>query len=422
MNALVNHAGFGTLPAAFAGVAQQPGMNDEFGGGIVVGFPVLSIKGKSWRVKSRGEEHLLTQPNGDPMFSLELVLIKATPGLTKVYYPNGYTEGANEKPTCWSSDGLKPDAAVPAEQKCNSVCATCPMNQFGSKVTDAGKQAKACSDSKRVAVVPANNMDELGGPALLRIPAATLAPFKDYADRMSRNGFPVPAIVTKVSFDANEAFPKLMFREVRPLTEDEAAKVVELRADPRVARILAEASEAVADAPTAAPAGVNFEQAPSTATQAMAGITVPAAAAQADTVSAQAIAEAQAIVKAQNEAREKAAAEATAAAAAAAEAERARVAAAAAAAASAAAAAQAKPAEDIEARIRAEVEAKIRAQAEAEVRAKMAAELAAATPAAATVAAAPVIEDAIIVSETPAATAEAAAPADFDNLLDGLLG
>ncbi|WP_051123787.1 hypothetical protein [Methylobacterium sp. 285MFTsu5.1] len=407
MNALVNQASFGQLPAAFAGMASAPGMNDEFGGGIVLGFPVLSIRGKTWHVKERGEERLLTQPNGDPMFSLEVVLVKATANLTKVYYPNGYTDGANEKPSCWSSDGLRPDAAV--EQKVSNACATCPMNQFGSKITDAGKQAKACSDSKRVAIVPAGNFDMFGGPVLLRIPAATLGAFKDYAERMSRNGFPVPAIVTKVAFDPQEAYPKLTFKEVRPLSEAEAAEIVALRSDPRVARILSEATEIPAAAPEQQAGGVSWEQpgaaapAPTVSQQATAAVQTPPQAAQTSPQAAAAVAEAQELVRQQNAA--KAAAEAAAKRA-------------------AEDAARQAAQETAEAQARAKMEAEIRARVEAEMRAAMGAAAPAATVAA-TEAAKPAVEDAVIVSETPApgtAAAAVAAPADFDNLLDGLLG
>ena len=68
---------FGALPAALAGAHFDP---DELGGGIVGGFGVLTYRTSRWRVKYRGEEHMLVnQETGDPLSSVELVVIKSAP-------------------------------------------------------------------------------------------------------------------------------------------------------------------------------------------------------------------------------------------------------------------------------------------------------------------------------------------------------
>ncbi|MFV0410798.1 MAG: hypothetical protein ACK5LJ_14230, partial [Paracoccus sp. (in: a-proteobacteria)] len=38
---------------------------DEFSGGVQSGFPVISYRGKVWRVKMRGEEQVYVDDNGD---------------------------------------------------------------------------------------------------------------------------------------------------------------------------------------------------------------------------------------------------------------------------------------------------------------------------------------------------------------------
>jgi hypothetical protein len=90
-------------------------LGDQFGlgdlqSGVSIGFPVLSIKGKVFHIKEGGEAELVEQPDnpGEPATSLEVVLIKANPHISKVYYELGYEEGADTKPTCYSNDGIKP--------------------------------------------------------------------------------------------------------------------------------------------------------------------------------------------------------------------------------------------------------------------------------------------------------------------------
>lgn len=118
----------GALPAEFASVAYDP---DELGGGISGAFGVLGYRGKVWRVRYRGDEHnLINEETGDPLGSVEVVIVKAPAHLSKLYYANGYTEGQAIKPDCWSSNGVTPDPTVVTPQ-C-SACGVCPMNAIGS--------------------------------------------------------------------------------------------------------------------------------------------------------------------------------------------------------------------------------------------------------------------------------------------------
>ena len=248
--------GFGAPAAALAGFDAAEA-SDELGGGIVGSFAVLGYRGKVWRVRYRGEENnVVNEETGDPVASIELVLIKSAPHLSKVYYPGGFNEDAAEKPTCWSNDSVNPDRAVP--EPVHTVCATCPMNSIGSRVTDNGKAAKACSDHKRVAVVPLKDLgNELfGGPMLLRVPAASLGELKTYADLLKQHGFIYFGAGTRIRFDIDEAYPKLKFSPVRPLSNEEAEYVLSLRDDPKVARILNEQIEPLE------PSGSIFEQPP----------------------------------------------------------------------------------------------------------------------------------------------------------------
>lgn len=253
MTALIKHNP--QLPAAIAKLAglMTAETMAELSGGVTSGFPILSYKGKVWRVRKGGEELMHTDENGDALPSIEVVLVQANPHPSKIYYATQYEEGSNEAPTCFSNDGLKPDASVQEPQ--NNVCATCPMNAWGSRITPQGKKARACSDARRMAVVFAKDLYENGTECqkfLLRVPPASLNPLKDYAEKvLAPKGIPFFGIVTRIGFDVNAAHPQFVFRPARFLNDEEGEAIAQLRGSEDVRRILAEAQEFPAAAPAA---------------------------------------------------------------------------------------------------------------------------------------------------------------------------
>jgi len=232
---------FGTPPAILSG---QQGANDELGSGIASSYGIVGYRGKVWSIKYQGKETQLMREDGDgPRGSIEVVIVKAASAISKIYYAGGYQDGSNAPPDCWSTNGVTPDAS--ASNKQNATCAGCPMNAWGSRVTESGKQGKSCSDSRRIAVVPVNDManEMFGGPMLLRIPAASLKDLKAYGELLNNYQYPYYAAATRISFDPKEAYPKFVFSAIRPLTADEAKFVLDLRGDKRVGNILNEAQE-----------------------------------------------------------------------------------------------------------------------------------------------------------------------------------
>lgn len=250
----------GNLPAYLresANAAVQ--VNSEFAGGISSGFPVLSYKGKVWSLVQGGERRMLTNADGDPRASIEVVVVRANPGLSKVYYKGGFEEGSSEKPTCFSHDGRVPSAEALEQQ--SAKCATCPMNQWGSRVTENGKKGKACADSKRLAVVSADDPEQA---ILLRVPAASLRELGKYADELGRRRVPMHAVVTKISFDPTVAHQQFIFKPVRFLDQSQFEAINDLRDTEVVKQIVGlegegaafeiEGEPPVAPAPKAAPA------------------------------------------------------------------------------------------------------------------------------------------------------------------------
>lgn len=267
--------GFGAVSSVFAG---QQGSNDELGQGVASSYGIVGYRGKVWSIKYQGKETQLMREDGDgPRGSIEVVIIKAASAISKIYYAGGYQDGSNSPPDCFSTNGVTPDAS--SSKKQNATCAGCPMNAWGSRVTEAGKQGKACSDSRRIAIVPLNDMDNemFGGPMLLRIPAASLKDLKQYGELLNSYHYPYYACATRISFDPKEAFPKFVFSAMRPLTDEEAKAVLALRDDRRVANILNEATDLAPRQEAPALPASPFEQPATTAQTAPAASSAAAA-------------------------------------------------------------------------------------------------------------------------------------------------
>jgi hypothetical protein len=225
-------------PAMQQRIAANKATNNNFADGVRDAFPVMSIKGKVFRARMSGTETAFLDPTTKtPVPFLDVVLVNASPALSKSYYAKGYTEGDNDAPNCWSMDGVKPDASV--ANKISPTCVNCPMNAFGSRTTEAGKAAKACQDARRVAVVMPGQLDGTEQMLmLLRIPQSSLKNLKNYAELLARNSLEPGACITRLAFDYQEAFPKLLFNFVAPLRDDQFVKVIELAEAPNTMQML----------------------------------------------------------------------------------------------------------------------------------------------------------------------------------------
>jgi hypothetical protein len=241
------------VPQNFGPVAtrfQGQNTNNDLAGGVASSYGIVGYKGKVWSIRYRGESTPLMRPDGDgPVNSIEVVIVKASPHLSKIFYENGYQEGSSAAPDCFSNNGITPDAS--AQKKQATACASCPKNAWGSRITPAGKNGKACSDSKRVAVVPLQDVrnEVYGGPMLLRVPAASLQDLAGFGSKMNGLGYPYYAIGTRVAFDPKESYPKFVFSAIRPLTDGEADAILAMQNDPATARVLSEAESYAAQAP-----------------------------------------------------------------------------------------------------------------------------------------------------------------------------
>jgi hypothetical protein len=218
------------------------------------GFPVISIKGKVFAVVRDGDREIQMNPK-DPdsaATSLNVVLLKANKGTSKVFYIKGYDKDSSEgqKPDCYSNDGVEP--AADAQTKQAKKCATCPHNQWGSRVSEKGAtKGKACADAVRMAVAPAGQINDA---MLLRVPPASIKALGEYGQMLAKRGVGYNMVVTKVGFDVQAESPKLTFSAVGLLDDEGFAEVQEIAASDIVSNILGSSVMAAVAAEAAAPA------------------------------------------------------------------------------------------------------------------------------------------------------------------------
>lgn len=211
--------------------------NDDLMGGVSGGFPVIHIKGKVWSITDNGVNTPLTRvdESGDeyPVNAIEVVIVKANPNVSKVYYKDGFEEGSQERPTCYSNDGVRPaeDALEPQAD----ACLACPLNAWGSRVTENGSKAKACADVRRICVASLGDLDK---PMLLRVPAGSLKELVAYGELLKKRSVPYQAVLTRISFDPTVAHPKLLFKARAWLNEQQMKQVAELMRKDIVQQIL----------------------------------------------------------------------------------------------------------------------------------------------------------------------------------------
>ena len=241
------------VPAHLAArVGVQSALAQSLTGGLSSGggesYPRISIKGARFRIIDGDTETVLDST------TLEVVIVGANPRLSKIWYAKQWTPDAEPSaPDCYSLDGIGPDPQATNPQ--NDLCASCPQNAWGSKVTPQGQQIKACADQKRLAVVAA---DDPNGPVyLLQVTPAALKGLNQYQKELSVRGIPPEIVKTKVSFDTDASFPKLKFSFGGFLDEETQAVVDELFGSTKVKDITGETPRtAVAVPKIAAPAPV----------------------------------------------------------------------------------------------------------------------------------------------------------------------
>jgi hypothetical protein len=214
--------GGNTLPAHLKNLQLDATTKALMGGSGNGGGKRISIRGNVFRMMVDGKEIAQNEDR-----AMNIIIAAANANVSRTFYAGTYQEGQAMAPTCWSNDGVTPD--IKSEQPQASKCASCQQNIKGSGQGDS----RACRFSQRLAVLLEN--DIRGDIYQLTLPAQSIfgaaengkMPLQSYAKFLGSHGLPVTAVVTEMRFDTASATPRLTFKAVRPLNEEELAQTQE---------------------------------------------------------------------------------------------------------------------------------------------------------------------------------------------------
>ena len=205
---------------AFARKAEMSDIAKALAGGGAASGKRVSIKGGVFRLISEGKEIAAV----DERF-LDVVIVKAAPKVARVFYAAKYDKDATATaPDCQSNDGDTPDPK--SKNKQSDTCASCDQNVAGS----GNGNTRACRYQQRLAVTLANNIE--GDVMQLSLPATSIfgkedgdnRPLQAYARWLVAQGVDPSTVVTRMKFDTASESPKLFFKAMRWLTDDEFAE------------------------------------------------------------------------------------------------------------------------------------------------------------------------------------------------------
>jgi hypothetical protein len=176
----------------------------------------ISIRGNVFRLVVNGKEIATSEER-----SMKVVLVNVAPKVHRTFYAGVFDPNAKAGPECWSADGERPDSSISSPQ--SAACHNCEKNISGS---GTGK-TKACKFGRMLAVVLENDLN--GDVFQLSLPAQSIfgdaeggkMPLNAYAQFLAGFNVNVTAVVTEMRFDTDSATPKLYFKALRPLTEEE---------------------------------------------------------------------------------------------------------------------------------------------------------------------------------------------------------
>ena len=199
-------------------------MNKKMAGGSGAAGKRISIRGGKFRMIVDGEQ--VAVKKGDTM---NVVIVNAA-DISRTYYEGAFDPENPSAPACWSTDTRVPSADVPEDQRQAARCADCPMNVKGSGQGDS----RACRFSQRLAVVLEGELEKV---YQLQIPATSLfgeakgndMGLQAYIKFLSAHNTPAIAVMTELRFDEDSTAPKLYFRPVRGLDEEELNQAIEAR-------------------------------------------------------------------------------------------------------------------------------------------------------------------------------------------------
>ena len=208
------------IPQHIVAMRDSTALTQSLAGGFSgESVPRISIKASKFRLVEGGTETVVNETK------LNVVIVGANPNMSKLWYKNAFNPSGNEKgsaPDCFSESGVAPHPSSETPQ--SDSCATCDHNVWGSKTLPNGKDAKSCSDQKRLAVVSA--LDVGGQVYLLQVTPSALKNLNTYQRNLVHKGLPAQGVITVIGFDPTASHPKLTF-EFGGFVNEEDAPILE---------------------------------------------------------------------------------------------------------------------------------------------------------------------------------------------------
>jgi len=210
------------VPAFAKNRGELSAVSKALSGGSGGGGKRISIKGMVFRLIAEGKEIASIEER-----YMDVVIVNAAPKVSRVFYAKAYDAAEVAGPDCWSADGVTPNIDSSDVQASN--CAACSQNIAGS----GNGNSRACRYQQRVAVVLANDME--GDVLQLALPATSIfgkeegdkRPLQAYARWLAAQNIDPSEVITRMNFDTKAESPKLYFKAMRWLTDDEHPGVVE---------------------------------------------------------------------------------------------------------------------------------------------------------------------------------------------------
>jgi hypothetical protein len=199
-------------------------MNKKMAGGSGAAGKRISIRGGKFRMLVDGEQVSVSKSD-----TMNTVILNAA-DVARTYYEGTFDPEKTSAPKCWSLDTRAPASEVPEDDRMASRCADCPMNVKGS----GQGETRACRFSQRLAVALEGDLETV---YQLQLPATSLfgeakgndMGLQAYIKFLSAHNTPAIAVMTEMRFDEDANTPKLYFRPVRGLDEDELRVSLEAR-------------------------------------------------------------------------------------------------------------------------------------------------------------------------------------------------
>lgn len=182
--------------------------------------------------------------NDSPLVNNEMTCIVLDSILENVTYDGAYSEDNRSPARCFAfgrlEEEMKPHASVTARgQECNNQCAGCERNKYGT--ADVGR-GKACSNRRRLAVIPFGSLEARTGAykpeknpktiadstmGFLKLPVMSVKNWSAYAKSLGAMGKAPYGVVTKVKVvpDTKSQF-RVTFEAVAEITREQGQFVL----------------------------------------------------------------------------------------------------------------------------------------------------------------------------------------------------